>query len=130
MALPIKSKRRRQVQPASSSHGRPPASPSSSARIAACRSSSSVIPLPKTHIRRTPSELQLADEVQRAEYDDVRMYTRLVVGMQSQIQRDYHSNGGVVHPLSKKSLQGVVRTKQAKYDELDGGEAGRGRRRL
>jgi hypothetical protein len=58
------------------------------------------------------------------------MYTRLVVGMQSQIQRDYHSNGGVVHPLSKKSLQGVVRTKQAKYDELDGGEAGRGRRRL
>lgn len=79
---------------------------------------SSIIPLPKTHIHRTPSELQLADETRRAEYDDVRMYARLVVGMQSQIQRDYHSNGGVIHPLSKKSLAGVVKTKQANDDEL------------
>jgi len=50
------------------------------------------------------------------------MYARLVVGMQSQIQRDYYANGGVVNPLSKKSLQGVVRTKQARYDELNGGK--------
>ncbi|KAL9183032.1 hypothetical protein ACHAXT_004819 [Thalassiosira profunda] len=35
---------------------------------------SASIPLPKTHIRRTPSELQLADDVARAEYEDVRMY--------------------------------------------------------
>ncbi|KAL7539685.1 hypothetical protein ACHAXR_009489 [Thalassiosira sp. AJA248-18] len=79
---------------------------------------SSIIPLPKTHIQRTPSELQLADEVRRAEYDDVRMYARLVVGMQSQIHRDYQTNGGVVHPLSKKSLQGIVKTKQAGDEEL------------
>lgn len=47
------------------------------------------------------------------------MYARLVVGMQSQIQRDYQANGGVVHPLSKKSLQGVVKTKQANDEELE-----------
>jgi len=61
----------------------------------------------------------MADEVRRAEYDDVRMYARLVVGMQSQIQRDFQTNGGVIHPLSKKSLQGIVRTKQANDEELE-----------
>ncbi len=125
MTHPIMSKKRRQVLPAppSSSHGRPSSSSLSPARIAAARgtgrSSSICIPLPKTHIHRTPSELQLADQVRRAEHDDVRMYARLVVGMQSQIQRDYRTNGGVVHPLSRKSLQGVVRTKQANFDDLD-----------
>jgi hypothetical protein len=132
MTNPISSKKRRQVLPVPppSSHGRPPASSSpSSSRIADSRGSvlgidgrsggSVCIPLPKTHIRRTPSELQLADEVRRAERDDVRMYARLVVGMKSQIQRDYRTNGGVVNPLSRKSLEGVVRTKQANYDDLD-----------
>ncbi len=56
--------------------------------------------------------------MRRAEYDDVRMYARLVVGMQSQIQRECLENGGVVHPLSQKSLQGVVKTKQANDEEL------------
>ncbi|KAL9187413.1 hypothetical protein ACHAXT_001516 [Thalassiosira profunda] len=79
--------------------------------------SSSAVPLPKTHIHRTPSELQLADDVRRAEYDDVRMYARLVVGMQGQMQRGCQP-GGAVHPLSKKSLAGVVRTKQADDAEL------------
>ena len=123
MVPPIKCKKRRQVLSTPPSQGRTPANPSSSARIAPAgrgSSSSISIPLPKTHIHRTPSELQLADEVRRAECDDVRMYARLVVGMQNQIQRDYCANGGVVHPLSKKSLMGVVRTKQARYDELDG----------
>ena len=122
MVPPIKYKKRRQVLPAPPPpHGRPPAPPPSSGRIApAGRGSSSIsIPLPTTHIQRTPSELQFADEVRRAEYDDVRMYARLVVGMQNQISRDFRDNGGVVHPLSRKSLQGVVRTKQARYDELD-----------
>ena len=128
MVPPIKYMKRRQVLPAPPPpppppppHSRSPASPQSSARIAPPgRGSSSIsIPLPATHIRRTPSELQLADEVRRAECDDVRMYARLVVGMQNQIARDFRDNGGVVHPLFKKSLQGVVRTKQARYDELD-----------
>ena len=123
MVPPIKYKKRRQILPTPPSHsGRPPPPPPSSARVpsASLSSSSSVIPIPKTHIRRTPSELQLAVEVRRAEYDDVRMYARLVVGMQNQIQHDYRANGGVVHPLSKKSLQGVVRTKLTTYDEFDG----------
>lgn len=76
--------------------------------------SSSIIPLPASHIRRTPSELQLVDETRRAEYDDVRMYARLVVGMQSQCV-----GRGYVHPLSKKSLAGVVRTKQTDHDDLE-----------
>lgn len=99
-------KRTRQIQPA------PQSGPSS-------LPASSVIPLPKSHIHRTPSELQLADEVRRAEYDDVRMYARLVVGMQSQIQRDFVSNGGIIHPMSKMALQGVVKTKAANDEELD-----------
>ena len=124
----IKYKKRRQVLPAPPPpHGRPPSPPPSSGRItppgsgssSSISSSSISIPLPATHIHRTRSELQLADEVLRAEYDDVRMYARLVVGMQNQIARDFRDNGGVVHPLFKKSLQGVVRTKQARYDELD-----------
>ncbi|KAL3823675.1 hypothetical protein ACHAXA_009780 [Cyclostephanos tholiformis] len=126
MTHPIMSKKRRQVLPAppSTSHGRPPSALPTSARIAAGRDCGGggggvCIPIPKTHIHRTHSELQLADEIRRAEYDDVRMYARLVVGMQRQIQRDYITNGGIVHPLSRKSLQGVVRTKQVKYDELD-----------
>lgn len=67
----------------------------------------SSIPLPKTHIHRTPSELQLADDMRRAEYEDVRMYARLVVGMQSQCMVS-----GYVHPLTKKSLQDRLKTKQ------------------
>ena len=80
---------------------------------------SNTIPLPRSHICRTPSEIQLADEICRAEHDDVRMYARLVVGMQTQIQRDYFANGGIIHPLSKKSLQGIVKTKQANDEDLE-----------
>lgn len=40
------------------------------------------------------------------------MYARLVVGMQSQCLAS-----GYVHPLSRKSLQGVIQTKQANIDE-------------
>lgn len=84
---------------------------------------SSALPLPKGHIRRTPSELQLADDMARAEYEDVRMFSRLVVGMQHQVIRD-HAAGRGVNPLSKKSLAGVVKTKHAKEDDLlcDGGD--------
>lgn len=39
--------------------------------------------------------------------------------MQSQIQRDFHANGGIVHPLSKKSLAGIVKTKQANHEDLE-----------
>ena len=76
--------------------------------------------MPKGHIRRTPSEIQLADDMARAEYEDVRMFSRLVVGMQHQVIRD-HAAGRGVNPLSKKSLAGVVRTKHAKEDDLGGG---------
>lgn len=75
---------------------------------------SAPLPLPKSHIRRTPSELQLADDLRRAEYEDVRMYARLVVGMQSQCLAT-----GFVHPLTRKSLQDILRTKQADGEELE-----------
>lgn len=106
--------KRRQVKPAPSAG----IDPASSLTASIAGDSGAAIPLPKSHIRRTPSEIQMADEVRRAEHDDVRMYARLVVGMQSQIQRDYATNGGMIHPLSKKSLQGVVRTKAANDAEL------------
>ena len=42
-------------------------------------------------------------------------------GIQSQIQRDCQSNGGMVSPQNKslQSLHSIVKTKSAKDDELD-----------
>lgn len=79
---------------------------------------SSPISLPKSHIRRTRSELQLAAEIRHAKEVDIRMYIRLVVGIKSQIQRN-SASGDQVHPLSRKSLQGIIRTKMADDQELE-----------
>ena len=38
------------------------------------RKVSSIIPLPSSHVRRTPSECDLAEDQKRAEYTDTRMY--------------------------------------------------------
>jgi len=75
---------------------------------------SSAIPFPPSHISRTPSELQLADDKRRADYEDIRMFSRLVGGIQSQCIRD-----GYVHPKTKKSMQDIVLTKQANDEELE-----------
>ena len=75
------------------------------------------ISLPKSHIHRTPSELQLASEIRRANNADARMWARLVLGMNSQIQRDFAS-GGHVHPQSWKSLQGVIKAKMEGDQEM------------
>jgi hypothetical protein len=56
----------------------------------------------------------MADDIRRAEYEDVRMYARLVVGMQSQCVAS-----GYVHPLTRKSLQDIVKTKEANDQELE-----------
>jgi len=99
-------KRHHQVRPAPSTargHTAPP------------RSSS--IPVPQSHLRRTLSEIRLAEEVLGAQHE---MYARLMVGMQSQCSR----NRGTVNPLSWRSLQGIVKMKQASHEELaqhDGG---------
>jgi hypothetical protein len=79
--------------------------------------SSDSIPLPKSHIHLTPSDLQLADDMLRAEYYDDQMFMRLFVGMESQILREYSDNG-VVHPLTLKSWIGLVKTKQANDEDL------------
>ena len=113
------------------------------------RKVSSIIPLPSSHVRRTPSECDLAEDQKRAEYTDTRMYAvslykhdilyyllsfifsdtypqidiipycpptlhilqRLMCGIQSQIQRDCQSNGGMVSPQNKslQSLHGIVK---------------------
>ena len=52
--------------------------------------------------------------MQRAEYQDVRMYARIVVGIQLQCLVS-----GYVHPLTRKSLQDVFKTKQANEEELE-----------
>ena len=75
------------------------------------------ISLPKSHIHRTPSELQLASEIRRANDADARMWARIVLGMNSQIQRDFAS-GGHVHPQSWKSLQGVIKAKMEGDQDL------------
>jgi len=84
---------------------------------------SAPISLPETHIQRTHSELQLEADTLHAEYKDVVMYSRLMTGMHNQIQRQCATsgeNGTVnVHPLSWKSMHGIVRTKQANDHELE-----------
>ena len=77
------------------------------------------IPLPETHIHRTPSELQLERLTSLAEDDDVRMYSRLMCGMYSQMQSRWSATGGYVHPLSMKSLQSIVKTKIAQEEEVE-----------
>ena len=69
--------------------------------------------MPKSHIHRAPSNLQLANDTRRAKYEDVRMYVRLVIRMQSQCLASRY-----VHPLTRKSLQDIQKTKQAGKEEL------------
>lgn len=80
---------------------------------------SAPISLPKTHIKRTPSELQLEALTLRAEDEDTRMYSRLFCGMRDQIRRRCITSDEDVHPLSRKSLSGVISTKLAKDQELE-----------
>jgi len=75
---------------------------------------SASIPLPKSHIHRTPSELQLADDILRAEYEDVRMCVRLVSGMQTQCLAS-----GYVHPRTMQSVQDILKTKRANTNQLE-----------
>ena len=75
---------------------------------------SASIPLPQTHIHRTPSELQLADDIIRAEYEDVRMCVRLVSGMRSRCLVS-----GFVHPRTMQSLQDILKTKYANENQLE-----------
>jgi hypothetical protein len=84
---------------------------------------SAPISLPETHIQRTHSELQFDADTLNAEYKDVVMYSRLMTGMHNQIQRRCTTsgeNGTVnVHPLSWKSMRGIIKTKQANDQELE-----------
>lgn len=79
---------------------------------------SAPISFPKSHIRRTPSELELEALTLRAEYEDARMYSRLVCGMYHQIQHRCSASGGCVHPLSNESIQCIVKAKLARDQEL------------
>ena len=50
------------------------------------------------------------------------MYSRLLCGMQDQIRRRRFATGGEnveIHPLSRKSLQGIVRTKLEENEDRD-----------
>lgn len=136
---PIKTKSRQILpmppQPSSSSFGSctpsaslPISSPKISIGLGGNITSSDVIPIPKSSVNdRNQSETsQRVSDIRRAEDDDVRMYARLIVGMREQIQRDYYANGGVVHPLLKKSFLGVLRTSRTRYDELDDYDGVRG----
>jgi hypothetical protein len=74
---------------------------------------SAPISFPKSHIHRTPSELQLEQSLLQAEYSDVMMYARLVRGMTERgagLQAGTEPQQG--HVLSRKSLMGVVESRQ------------------
>lgn len=100
--------------PPSSGNGFPRPAPRQAKPLSLSLTSSAPISLPKSHIHRTPSELQLADDMRRAEYEDVRMYARLVSGMQSQCLAS-----GYVHPQTRRIIQDIVKTKEANDQELE-----------
>ena len=72
---------------------------------------SSSIPLPISHIHRTRSELQFVNDTRLAEYEDERLYARLVAGMRSRWLAS-----GDVHPLTRQSLLEIYQTKRAMDD--------------
>ena len=80
---------------------------------------SAPVSLPKSHIRRTQSELAMEELTLRAEYHDASMYARLVTGMSGQLARhqDLPSGG---YAQTAKSLEGIVKTKMRR--ELDSDE--------
>ena len=78
------------------------------------------ISLPESHIQRTQSELELESMNLLAEHKDVRMYARLLCGMHDQIRHRVCASGKVdVHPLSRKSLDGIIKTKLANIQDLE-----------
>lgn len=78
--------------------------------------SSAPVALPATHVRRTPSEAQLARENLQAECKDVAMYSLLMTGILRQVER----RGDVKHlnPRSRKSIVNIVRTREASDRQL------------
>jgi hypothetical protein len=76
---------------------------------------SAPLPLPKSHIHRTPSELQFEASLLHYEHSDVCMYARLVRGM---TERGAGYCPGADHlgsesaQLSRKSLMGVVESRR------------------
>jgi hypothetical protein len=76
-------------------------------------SSSAPIKLPQTHIPRTRSELQIAQEEIKAELSDNRMYARLLHGM----SQPYKDDEKTLHPLTAKSLMGIMNTHNRDYEQ-------------
>jgi hypothetical protein len=81
-----------------------------------CRSSST-IPIPKSNTPRSNiNQRSSNDEV--AKYNDIRMYELIVSGMLEQMKRRQCTNG-TVHPMSEKSLRGILRTSLTRYEDLE-----------
>lgn len=108
------------ARPARSSAPAPATVATKTTRVA---HASAPLPLPPTHIRRTPSELRLEALTLYAEHEDVRMYARLLGGMQHRILQAGGGTGvedeASVHPLSRKSMRNIARTKMADDRELE-----------
>ena len=72
---------------------------------------SAPISLPESHVRRTPSELQLADSVRRAEQNTLRMHSRLLRKRQEQARRRFLAGDG------KEQLEGIHEVAKSKLAE-------------
>jgi len=83
---------------------------------------SAPISFPTAHIHRTPSELQFIADTKTAEFKDLAMYSRLMVGMYNQAQHRSVGSGTEdvsIHPLSERSMLSILKTKQANDNELE-----------
>jgi hypothetical protein len=79
--------------------------------------SSSMIPIPKSNTPRSNIN-QRSSNNEVAKYNDIRMYELIVSGMLEQMKRQQCTNG-TVHPMSEKSLRGILRTSLTRYEELE-----------
>mmetsp|Transcript_31086 Transcript_31086/g.40189 ORF Transcript_31086/g.40189 Transcript_31086/m.40189 type:complete len:165 (-) Transcript_31086:143-637(-) len=71
------------------------------------------IPLPNHHIHRTHSEVQLAQDQLVADYQDGKMYERILIGIMRRCDEL-----GSCHPKTSSSLENIVNTKMQDFRSL------------
>ena len=72
----------------------------STTRVSPLRDASQPIPLPKYHVRRTYSEVVLADELMFAEHNEIRMARRIAGGKQTHRHKDDSNNNSRICSLT------------------------------
>lgn len=96
-------------------HGSRSTNSSSGSRDAAAANNSAPIPFPKSHLRRTISEVELEHANKMADWREHQMYHRLLTGMVRRSQ----DKGLDQHPKIIRSLENLMLTQASPIDSLE-----------